>query len=598
MCGICGWLLNGSANLRIEHLDAMLKILSHRGPDDSGAYFGPGDRLALGHNRLSILDLSERGHQPMENGQTGDVLIFNGEIYNCGELRGELEELGYLFHSHSDTEVLLNSYAAWNIACLKRLKGMYAFALWSRESKVLHLVRDPMGIKPLYYWNLPYNGGLVFASELKAFFELPQFSAEIDRKSLNQFLEFGYTFDQSSTIVKNIRKLPPGHRLEIALGGTPKISRYYYPDVNNSSYKSRTVLEEELFSTLQEVVREHLNSDVPIGLLLSGGLDSSIIAALAAQHSKVRTFSFGFGQSEIDERSKARKVSQFVGSTHEEFVITPGEVREGLVQSVGQMDDLFADWGTFATRVMYEKCKERGVKVVLVGEGADELFGGYWGRFSPSLAGSEDWKIDWRLFNLYRVYIGRRYGRVYWSYRRRMRKYLKLTNGDMFNAIRLFESREQLSNNFVMKVDKASMAASIEARVPFLDTRVVEVAYQIPRDLLIGENHEVKSLLGSMAMRYKILPGEIVQQKKFGIGLPPEWMDKSDNFREFARREILEGSGWVDELGLRHAMTEFFHKDVQGYGFPKAISIFRNLAWRLLLLNLWSRHYGILPSNA
>ena len=216
----------------------------------------------------------------------------------------------------------------------------------------------------------------------------------------------------------------------------------------------------------------------------------------------------------------------------------------------------------------------------------------------PSLEGSEDWKVDWRLFNLYRVYIGRRYGRGYWSYRRRMRKYLKLTGGDLFNAIRLFESREQLSNNFVMKVDKASMAASIEARVPFLDTRVVEIAYQIPRDFLIGENHVVKSLLGSMAMRYKILPREIVQQKKFGIGLPPEWMDKSDSFREFARREILEGSGWVDELGLRHAMTEFFHKDVQGYGFPKAISIFRNLAWRLLLLNLWSRHYGILPSNA
>ncbi len=176
-----------------------------------------------------------------------------------------------------------------------------------------------------------------------------------------------------------------------------------------------------------------------------------------------------------------------------------------------------------------------------------------------------------------------------------MRRYLALTNGDLFNAIRLFESREQLSNNFVMKVDKASMSASVEARVPFLDTRVAEIAYQVPRDFLIDRQHGVKSLLVSMAMRYDILPREIVQQKKFGIGLPPEWMDTSTTFREFARGVILNDEGWVDELGYRHAMTSFFHRNIQGYGFPKAISIFRNLAWKLLLLNLWSRHYGILP---
>jgi asparagine synthase (glutamine-hydrolysing) len=597
MCGICGWLVNEQGDLQFAQLKAMLRVLSHRGPDDSGSYFGAGNRVGFGHNRLSILDLSERGHQPMENPGTGDVLVFNGEIYNFKELRRELEKLGCHFSSHSDTEVLLNSYAVWSISCLDKLEGMYAFALWSQKTKTLHLVRDPMGIKPLYYLTLPNNGGLVFASEIKAFFELPGFNAKIDRKSLDEFLEFGYTFSQSSTILKHVRKLPPGHRLDLTLGGKPSISRYYYPEVNISLQKSREVLEEELFLTLRDVVREHLTSDVPIGLLLSGGLDSSIIAALASHQTRIRTFSFGFGQSVIDERSKARAVSRFIGSEHEEFVITPDEIREDLGNSVRHMDDLFADWGTFATRVMYEKCMERGAKVVLVGEGADELFGGYWGRFSPSLAGSKSWKMDWRLFKLHRVYIGRRYGRSFWAYRQRMRKYLGLTNGDLFSAIRLFESREQLSNNYAMKVDKASMAASVEARVPYLDTRIVRIAYQIPRDLLIGENHVVKSLLASMATRYKLLPSEIVQQKKFGIGLPPEWMDTSETFREFACGRVLDENGWVDELGFRPAMTEFFQKDVQGYGFPNAISIFRNLAWKLLLLNLWSRHYGIRPEN-
>ena len=178
-----------------------------------------------------------------------------------------------------------------------------------------------------------------------------------------------------------------------------------------------------------------------------------------------------------------------------------------------------------------------------------------------------------------------------------MRSYLRLTNGDLFNAIRLFESREQLSNNFVMKVDKASMAESIEARVPYLDARVVNIAYQVPRDFLISENHEVKSLLRSMATRYRLLPEEIVNRQKYGIPLPPGWLDVPASFREYAREVVLDRDGWVDELGFRDAMTRFFHENSQGYRFPKAVSIFRNLAWKLLLLNLWSRHYGLSPAN-
>ena len=261
------------------------------------------------------------------------------------------------------------------------------------------------------------------------------------------------------------------------------------------------------------------------------------------------------------------------------------------------MDDLFSDWGTLSTRIMYRKCRERGVKVVLVGEGADELFAGYWGRFSPSLEGKEDWKIDWRLFKLYRIYIGRRHGGCFWDYRRKMRGYLKLTKGDLFNAIRLFESRDQLANNFVMKVDKASMAESIEARVPYLDSRIVNIAYQIPRDYLISDSREVKTLLRSMAARYGLLPANIINQEKYGIALPPGWLDLSASFREYAREVILDRDGWADELGFRDAMVRFFRDDAGGYRFPRGVSIFRNLAWKLLMLNLWSRHYGLSPAD-
>jgi len=576
---------------------SMTAALEHRGPDDSGVYFDSDHDVAFGHNRLSVMDLSERGHQPMLNRHSGDVLNFNGEIFNFAVLRDQLQTKGYVFESCTDTEVLLYSFAAWGIDCIDRIQGMYAFALWAKSARVLHLVRDPMGIKPLYYWLLPDNSGLIFASEIKAFIGLPGFSATVDRRSLGQFLEFGYTFDKYSTIFKEVRKLQPGHRLELAPGGSAKTIRYFFPEVNRCFTKDRRSLEDELYSVLDNVVQEHVVADVPVGLLLSGGLDSSILTAMAAKHTSVRTFNFAFEDSDVDERAKAKTVSEYVGSQHEEFVITSKEIRKDLDSSVRCMDDLFGDWGTLSTRLMYRNCRERDIKVVLVGEGADELFAGYWGRFSPSFEGGEDWRIDWRLFRLYRVYIGRRYGGGFWEYRRRMRSYLRLTKGDLFNAIRLFESREQLSNNFAMKVDKASMAESIEARVPFLDARVVSIAYQIPRDFLISEDHEVKSLLRSMATRYGLLPEEIVGQRKYGIALPSGWLDVSGSFREYAREVILDRDGWVDELGFRDAMTRFFHGNAQGYRFPRAVSIFRNLAWKLLLLNLWSRHYGLSPAG-
>jgi asparagine synthase (glutamine-hydrolysing) len=330
-----------------------------------------------------------------------------------------------------------------------------------------------------------------------------------------------------------------------------------------------------------------LIADVPVGLLLSGGLDSSVIAALAAIHTRIATITMGFAESKIDERPQARVVASHIGSDHSEITIHPHEISDGLEDVAWYFDDLFADWGTVSTRLMYKKCREAGIKVVLVGEGSDELFGGY-----PIFQAAIDARgpMTWRLFQLYRRYAGRRYGSQFPKFLAIMRGHLQEAGGDLFQAVRMFETRNQLPNNYVMKVDKASMSVSVEARAPFLDRRVAEVAYRTPAGQLLKDGTN-KLLLRSMAERYKLLPIEITRREKFGASIAASWMDESAKFRTYARQVILDRNGWVDELGLRPAMTDYFDRSRIGYGFPSAISLFSNLAWRLLLLNLWSRRF-------
>ncbi len=589
MCGIAGFLAIGGIGIAPYVLDQMLDSIRHRGPDDRGVYLDPVAELALGHLRLSIIDLSEHGHQPMVNPATGDVLAFNGEIYNFRELRKQLETEGHIFHSESDTEVLLLAFQQWGIDCVNRIKGMFAFAIWSPQQNSLFLARDPMGIKPLYYWKMNGDKGIVFASEVKAFLEIPGFKRAINRHSLDQFLEFGYSIGKD-TIFQNVSKLSPGTWMRIEDGRVVESTVYFEPAVPLKSGQLETAeLIEKTYHTLDQVVSEHLVADVPVGILLSGGLDSSLIAALAARHGPIQTFTMGFADSQVDERRFGRAVSDFIGSSHHEVEISPQEIIEGLEQNVWFFDDLFADWGMISTRLLYHKCREKDIKVVIVGEGADELFGGY-GVFGNALPGALRGPTQWRLFQLYRQYAGRRYGRCFADFSRVMQAYLSQSHGDWFHAIRMFESRNQLPNNYVMKVDKASMAVSVEARVPYLDSRVAEVAFSIPRDELMGKDSG-KVLLQRVARQYGLLPDEIVNRPKYGAPLAVSWMDESRPFRSYAREVILDKAGWVDELGLRSAMRDYFDKGKSGYAFPRAISHFRNLAWRLLLLNLWSRSY-------
>jgi asparagine synthase (glutamine-hydrolysing) len=561
----------------------MSDAMHHRGPDDQGAYRDDAHGIAFAHRRLSIIDLTGASRQPMIDAATGVVLAYNGELYNFRSLRAELTALGHAFVSGGDTEVVLRSFLQWGTAALDRMAGMFALAIWDPRSATLHLARDAMGIKPLYH--VAREDGFYFASELKALRLVPGFAAECDPIALQQYLEFGYVFDDQRTMLRGARKLAPGHRLEVRQGRPSAPIAWFRPErVDPRDERGEAERIEELASVMDEVTREHLVADVPVGLLLSGGLDSSVLAALAARGGELQTITMAFGRSEVDERAHAREVSAFIGSQHAEVVIAPEDVRAEIERGAWVFDDLFADWGTVTTRVLYRRCRERGIKVVLVGEGADELFGGYDVFALPRRLG------PWSTFRLYQRYAGRRWGRLFGEFRHLMHGYLEESGGDAFSAVRLFESRRQLPNQYVMKVDKASMAESVEARAPYLDRRIAQLAYRTPREWLL-RGRENKYLMRALARQHRLLPGSISSRAKFGAPLAASWMDEDDSFRRFAADHLLDPASQTHRLGLDRAMQAYLREGRSGYRFPAAVSVFRHLAWRLLLLELWSRHY-------
>jgi asparagine synthase (glutamine-hydrolysing) len=454
-----------------------------------------------------------------------------------------------------------------------------------------------MGMKPLYLWR-DDHGGVDFASEINAFLGGRGFLPRICKPALAQYLEFNFIHDLELTSLEGVRKIPAGHSLLVQrqLDGAVKVigpTRYFEPpgvEPINGDPREPEERANRLYGVLQEVVQQHLVADVPVGLLLSGGLDSSVLAAIAARHGPLRTLSMGFADSRVDERPFAKQVSEHVGSHHEEVLLHPQEVASELERDVWFVDDLFGDWGVLTTLLLYRKCRAAGVKVVLVGEGADELFGGY-PSFSRAAAPEADgYGASRRALRLYRWYSGRRWGPAYWQFRGLVRDLLTETGQDAFAAVRLFETRHQLPHCYNMKVDKASMAASVEARVPFLDVRVATEGFRCPRSLLL-QGEQNKLLLRNVALQQELLPPAIVHRQKFGASMAASWMDEVPHFREFAKDVVLDPSGLTAEMGLLPAMRSYFEKSQQGYAFPRGISIFAMVAWRLLLLNLWARHY-------
>ena len=594
MCGIAGWI--GAPALSREEQDGMLRSLAHRGPDDEGRLVDGAAAVGLLHRRLSIIDLGRSGRQPMTNEDGSVVLCFNGEVYNYRELRPELEARGHVFRSRTDTEVVVHGWEEWGEDLLRRVRGMFAFAVWETRRRRLTLARDPMGIKPLYLW-WSESGRVVFASEIKAFLGLAGFSARPDAQSLAQYMEFSFIPDVERTALVGVRKLPPGHLLcvsadDVAAGRRVQPRSFYSPPrVVREQYGTNSLdaRADRLFESLSIVVRQHLVADVPVGLLLSGGLDSSVIAAIARRFGPVRTVSMGFAQSALDERPHGRAVASFLGTDHMDVILSPEDVRAELDESPLYVDDLFGDWGVISTMILYRRCREDGIKVVLVGEGADEVFGGY-----PDFVSAGGQEADGlgpvrRGLRLYRWFSGRRWGRQLLPLVRLVKE-LDVEAGDAFSTVRLFETRHQLPSNFNMKVDKASMAASVEARVPYLDQRVAEEGFRTPREMLLREGTN-KFLLRHMAERHGLLPPETTRREKLGGSIGADWMDDSPAFRSYAREVVLDPAGLTGALGLRRHMEAYFLRGRNGFPPPSGLSILPIVAWRLLMLNLWAKHY-------
>jgi asparagine synthase (glutamine-hydrolysing) len=563
MCGIVGVAFTHS-QLGHEWLGTACNLLINRGPDDFGDWVSSDRRVGLGHRRLSILDLTTLGHQPMHQVKRGLSIVFNGEIYNFDELRRELEGFGHSFHSHSDTEVLLAAYAKWDKDCLSRLNGMFAFAIFDAQREVLFMARDRAGEKPLFYRH--EKGALYFASELKALLAHPQLPRRIDTEALDCYLSMGFV-PGNRCILQGYNKLPPAHALLFNLKtGEANVWRYWsLPELNATAERTNEVaLVEELETLLEQAVGAQLVADVPVGILLSGGVDSSLITAMAVRRSsKVRTFSIGFpGHGKLDETSHARLIARHFGTEHTELMAEP-TTADLLFTLARQFDEPIVDSSMIPTYLVSQLVRQH-CTVALGGDGGDELFAGYnsYSRLlwmQRKLAYVPGWlrrgvaqmAEHWLPVGL----KGRNYLQglnvdlsnglpllaSYFDPTQRCRL-LRGTAGHRFVAEKIWTAsipkqwdllqratrmdfENYLAEDILVKVDRASMLNSLEIRAPFLDYRLIEFAFgKVPSPLKATEG-EKKILLKKLAER--VLPAEFDKKRKQGFSIPlSDWLQR------------------------------------------------------------------------
>jgi asparagine synthase (glutamine-hydrolysing) len=562
MCGICG-VAGGEPGAARELVELMCSALVHRGPDDQGiAQLGA---VTLGMRRLSIIDL-EGGHQPMHNEDSSVWVTQNGEIYNYRELRDQLAAAGHTFNTQSDTEVLVHAYEEWDESMVERLNGMFAFAVLDRRRNTLFIARDRVGIKPLHY---AIDGRrLVFASELKALLRDSALRREIDPVALDEYLAYEFVPSPRS-IVRGIRKLEPGHTLTWSIAdGTARTRHYWTPELSlDPAIASLSVDErcEGLRAALRESVRKELISDVPLGVFLSGGIDSSAVAATMTQlGGEVKSFSVGFAERSFDEAPYARMVAQHLGTEHHELTLEPGMLLGLIPQLPVLLDEPLGDASIIPTYLLSAFTRQH-VKVALGGDGGDELFGGYPTLQAHRLAGyylraprllrqglvepvvrrlpvsRDNMSFDFRA----KRFVGgaayplaERHQRWMGSFAaeervqllsRDLRKSLP-TNGaapiaatgdEALNQVLLMDMRGYLENDILVKLDRASMMASLEGRVPLLNNDFVSFALRLPLDMKL---HGMKSkYLFKRALR-GMLPDKILNRPKKGFGIPvAEW---------------------------------------------------------------------------
>jgi asparagine synthase (glutamine-hydrolysing) len=629
MCGIAGMLLSDpSARASADLLSAMLCSLRHRGPDDEGRHVdGP---VAIGMRRLSIIDLAT-GHQPIHNEDGSLWVVCNGEIYNFPQLRRELEARGHLFTTHSDTEVIVHLYEDFGDDFVDHLAGMFAIALWDARRRRLVLARDRLGIKPLYYHDGAHR--IVFGSEIKALL-CTGIDREIDLQALHDYLSFNYVPGPRS-IFRQVRKLAPGHLL-VCEGGRTILRRYWrLPGPIAVSTRSEAELAGELRGLLRKTVAEHLASDVPLGIFLSGGVDSGSLVALASEapSTRLRTFSIGFEHPSYDELAIARTVAERFGTEHHELVIRPDAVRL-VPELVRFFDEPFADSSAIPVYYVARLAREH-VKVALSGEGGDEVFGGYETYAAYHMAQaykrlprilSQQWiphivralpvsdrrvSFDYRAKRfvdgaLLPAADGHYHWKVIFSEAAKESLYARGVNGfadpcrlyrgawdhsragDPLLRLQQVDQAVYLPDDILVKADRMTMANSLEGRVPFLDHRVVEFAATLPPRLRVRGLRTKVLLKRAMGAS---LPAEVIGRRKQGFNVPiPVWIrgELRDFVNDVLHPRRVRDAGFFDPRAVQDLIRDHAeHRNDWS----------RNL-WGLLMFELWREEYVEQPHPA
>ena len=628
MCGIAGWANlenNSSQNTSEAVLHSMCERMKHRGPDSEGLWLD--ESVALGMRRLSIIDL-HTGEQPVYNEDKSIVVVMNGELYNFREVRSELEKRGHKFETQTDTEILPHLYEEYGEAMLERINGMFTFALWDKNKKKLLIARDRFGEKPLYYG--VFDGKLIFASEPKVLLEHPAVKAEINTDALRQYLSFDYV-PAPASIYKNIYKLPAAHFLTLE-NGEMKTRRYwnltFHKNGNTPTIEKAAT---DLRELLADAVRMRLVSDVPLGILLSGGVDSSTVAAFATQFSteKVKTFSIGFEEDSFDESKFARQVATHLGTEHYEDKLSVEKAAD-LISEIGAwLDEPMSD-GSLIPTFLLSRFVRKYVTVALGGDGGDEIFAGYPMYYGHKMARvydsiprflrsgliepivnhlpvstknlSFDYKakrfvaaskydavtrhhswfgsfsIDAQKDLLSKDVLANTSDDIY----RGAKDLLKITDAETeIERMQFLDMNFYMAEDILTKVDRASMAVSLEVRAPFLDPRVAQFAAQLPLE------YKLKGSIGKYILKKAVeplLPKNILQRPKKGFGVPiAEWLKNRLNplMHDLLAPERLKNHGLFDEKYVQKLIKE--HE-------TDAASHHKQL-WTLLVFQLWFNNF-------
>ncbi len=613
MCGICGIINPNGVDKEI--LLAMREAMIHRGPDDDGVYLNHDRTAGLGHRRLSIIDLTINGRNPIANEDGQIQIILNGEFYNYKDYTDQLKKKGHHFHSNTDTEVALHLYEECGIDFLQKMRGMFALAIWDERKQELILARDRVGIKPLYYSII--GNGMAFASEIKALLRYPKVDRELNPEALNAYFMLGYIPNPIS-IYKNVHKLKPGHVL-IWRDGQINLQEYWkLPMEFNEVNQPEDELLDNLQALIEDAVRLRLISDVPLGVFLSGGVDSSIVACTMSKFSSqpVKTFSIGFKESEYNELRYARRVAEHIGAEHHELILEP-EASKTLVELVRQFDEPFADSSMLPQFYVSRMAREH-VTVALGGDGGDELFGGYnWYSWvlegeninhvlGPLAKAGPAVKKYWPDWVPGKNHIGQIGQNPYDQFTQRVNIFdglerSKLLSNDLKQSMTLNDPIEfmqcefrqgnglldemqrtdfhtYLPEDILTKVDRTSMLVSLEARVPLLDHLLVEFAFSLPDKYKINTGTK-KYILKKLARR--MVPEGFPLERKKGFSIPVAYWLKKD-LASLINMVLSNEEIW-NYLDKSHT-TRLFREHQIGFINHGA------QLWAILCFGLWVEH--------